>query len=75
MTCDVAWLQERQAEVEGLAQEAEDARSDVEARLAGMTAALDERSASLAAAAAEVGRLVQWGQYDMSRASAMLSRF
>jgi hypothetical protein len=46
--------QDRQAEVEGLAQEAEDARCDVEARLAGMTAALDERSASLAAAAAEV---------------------
>jgi hypothetical protein len=46
--------QDRRAEVEDLAQEAEDARCDVEARLAGMTAALDERSASLAAAAAEV---------------------
>lgn len=41
-------------EVERLTQDAEDARADVEARLAGMTAALDERSASLAAAAAEV---------------------
>lgn len=49
-------MQDRQAEVEGLAQEAEDARCDVEARLAGMTAALDERSASLASAAAEVRR-------------------
>lgn len=47
-------MQERQTEVERLAQDAEDARADVEARLAGMTAALDERSASLAAAAAEV---------------------
>lgn len=40
--------------MERLAQEAEDARSDVEARLVGMTAALDEHRASLAAAAAEV---------------------
>lgn len=40
--------------MERLAQEAEDARNDVEARLAGMTAAMDERNAALAAAANEV---------------------
>ena len=66
-------MQDRRAEVEGLAQEAEDARSDVEARLAGMTAALDERSASLAAAAAEVLRFARGSHQDVvTSASALL---
>lgn len=65
-------MQDRRAEVEGLAQEAEDARSDVEARLAGMTAALDERSASLAAAAAEVRRFASGSHQDVTSASALL---
>ena len=57
--------------MERLAAEAEEARNDVEARLAGMTASLEERQAALAAAAAEVG-IQLFGKHASKCASAGL---
>lgn len=52
-------LQERERQVARLAEEAEEARADVEGRLADATAALDVRAAALSSSSAEVPTLPQ----------------
>lgn len=50
-------MQERERQVARLAEEAEEARADVEGRLANATAALDVRAAALSSSSAEVPTL------------------